>query len=264
MTEIPQEIEIIRIIIGAIALVVVMALAIVLFFYFSRKKITQAELDKANLEVSYQKELVQSILLTQEEERKRIAQDLHDAISSKLNIVSLNANILTEEHLTNEERKKIASGIVNVTGTVLESSRKIAHDLLPPTFEKFGLKAAIEELCEEVSETQKFNIRCNLHYKPESLSKDKELHVFRITQELCNNALKYSNASFVKIDLRSTENTVSLQYRDDGVGFDLVSAKEKKGLGISGIENRVALLQGSFAVESAKNEGVQALIEIPI
>jgi signal transduction histidine kinase len=263
MTEIPQEIEIFRIIIGAIALVIVMSIAIVLFFYFSRRKITQAKLDKANLELAYQKELVQFIILTQEEERKRIAQDLHDAISSKLNIVSLNANLLTEENITQTERQKIALGIVNVTGDVLESSRKIAHDLLPPTLEKFGLKAAVEELCEEVSETKKFKIECDIQYENEMLSKEKELHVFRIAQELFNNALKYSKAKHVKIDLRDNSNAVSLRYIDDGIGFDLDSVRAKKGIGISGIRNRVSLLEGNLTLTSALNEGVEVTIHIP-
>ena len=102
-------------------------------------------MEKAHLEIAYQKELLQATILTQEEERKRIAQDLHDAISSKLNVVSLNANFLIEKDITLEDTHRIGEGIQKVTKSVLESSRRIAHDLLPPTLEKFGLKAALED-----------------------------------------------------------------------------------------------------------------------
>ena len=88
-----------------------MALAIVLFFYFSRRRIIKTELEKANLEINYQREVLQSTIITQEEERKRIAQDLHDAISSKLNVVSLNANMLSDTSISTEETVKIAENI---------------------------------------------------------------------------------------------------------------------------------------------------------
>jgi signal transduction histidine kinase len=76
---------------------------LVIFFYFSRKKIIQKELEKKDLEIQYQKELLSAVIITQEEERKRIAQDLHDDISSKLNIVSLNSYLLTAPNLTENE-----------------------------------------------------------------------------------------------------------------------------------------------------------------
>ena len=101
-----------------------MSIAIVLFFYFSRKKIVKTELEKARLEIDHQKELLQSTILTQEDERKRIAQDLHDAISSKLNVVSLNASILTDANISVEEANKIGGSIYDVTSNVLESSRR--------------------------------------------------------------------------------------------------------------------------------------------
>jgi signal transduction histidine kinase len=81
---------------------IVIAVTLVIFFYFSRKKIIQKELEKKDLEIQYQKELY-AVIITQEEERKRIAQDLHDDISSKLNIVSLNSYLLTAPNLTENE-----------------------------------------------------------------------------------------------------------------------------------------------------------------
>ncbi|MBV1923066.1 MAG: sensor histidine kinase [Flavobacteriaceae bacterium] len=256
------ENQIISIILIAIGLLLLMSIAIILFFYFSRKRIIKSELEKANLEIEHQKTILQSVIVTQEEERKRIAQDMHDAISSKLNVVSLNANILTEDDITIEEANQVGGSILKITNTVLESSRKIAHDLLPPTLQKFGLKAALEELCEEICETKKYQTVYVLDYKEGFLETNHELHVFRILQELVNNTIKHANATEIKLTLRTEENNLSLQYQDNGKGFNIESAKKARGLGMSGIENRVVILNGTLNIESKLGSGIKINITI--
>ena len=148
------ESEIIEIIVYSFIAFLLMGLVLILFFYFSRKKIIQKELEKKDLEIQYQKELLSAVIITQEEERKRIAQDLHDDISSKLNIVALNSHLLTTPNLSQNEIHEIIANIINLTGKALDNSRKIAHGLLPPVLEKFGLHAGVEELCLEFSSSQ--------------------------------------------------------------------------------------------------------------
>ncbi len=243
-----------------LAFLIFLGIAIVVFFIFSRKKIVKTELEKANLEIEYQKELLQSTLVTQEEERKRIAQDLHDAISSKLNVVSLNANMLAGVE-DPEEVQKIGENIRKITGTVLENSRRIAHDLLPPTLEKFGLQAALEELCEEVDHTQAFEIHSNIDYPDGKLTEKCELHLFRIVQELLNNSIKHSGAKNIEVALTTEGKGVSLHYKDDGKGFDLEKARKAKGLGMSGIENRAQLLDAKLEIFSEPNKGIDVTIK---
>lgn len=255
-----NELEIINVILIAISLLLIMSFSIILFFFLSRKKIIKTQLEKASLEIEYQKELLQNTLLTQEEERKRIAQDLHDAISSKLNIVSLNASLLEDKNISSEEVHKIGKGIYKVTSTVLENSRRIAHDLLPPTLERFGLQAALEELCEEILETQKYTLEYQLVYKEGFLNSQEELHLFRIVQELFNNSIKHANASIITLEVTSKENKLSLKYTDNGKGFEIDEAKKVKGLGMSGIENRVIIINGLLDVKSSPNKGIQVKI----
>ena len=104
-----NEKEIVEIIFYISGFFIVIAVTLIIFFYFSRKKIIQKELEKKDLEIQYQKELLSAVIITQEEERKRIAQDLHDDISSKLNIVSLNSYLLTALNLTENETLGISS-----------------------------------------------------------------------------------------------------------------------------------------------------------
>ncbi|MRX38209.1 sensor histidine kinase [Flavobacterium sp. LC2016-23] len=258
MNSIPEK-EIVAIILYTSLFFVVMAIAIVVFFYFSRKKIIQKELEKKDLVLQYQKEQLHAVIVTQEEERKRIAQDLHDDISSKLNIVSLNSHLLTAPDLTEKETLEITENIINLTTKALENSRKIAHNLLPPVFEKFGLNAAVEELCEEFESSKAVKV----YYKNEIDFDDKEidrhLHVFRILQELMNNSMRHGKASEIWITFRNDGDMKTCNYEDNGVGFDMENVENQKGLGMKNIDSRLSFLDGTIQINSEIGNGIAVM-----
>jgi signal transduction histidine kinase len=248
--------ELVAIILYISLFFIVVAVALIIFFYYSRKKIIQKELEKKDLVLQYQKEQLHAIIITQEEERKRIAQDLHDDISSKLNIVSLNSHLLTAPNLTETETAEITENIINLTTKALENSRKIAHNLLPPVFEKFGLNAGIEELCEEF-ETSK---SVKTHYKNEidfdDNDIDRHLHVFRILQELMNNSMRHGKATEIWISFINRDGINICDYEDNGVGFDSANAENQKGLGMKNIDSRISFLEGTIKITSEINNGI--------
>lgn len=252
---IPEK-ELVIIILYVSLFFIVIAIALIIFFYFSRKKIIQKELEKKDLVLQYQKEQLHAIIFTQEEERKRIAQDLHDDISSKLNIVSLNTHLLSAPNLTEAETKEITENIINLTGKALENSRKIAHNLLPPVFEKFGLNAGVEELCEEFesSKAVKVHYKNNIDFDENDM--DRQLHVFRILQELMNNSLRHGKASEIWISFQNIDDVATCNYEDNGVGFDSDNAKNQKGLGMKNIDSRISFLDGSIKIKSQINKGI--------
>ena len=232
-------------------------LTLVLFFYFSRKKIVKIAVEKKNQEIHYQKEILQSVIQTQEEERMRIAQDLHDDISSKLNIVSLNTHLLKTPNLSEAEYAEITDNIVSLTKKALENSRRIAHDLLPPVFEKFGLHAAVEELVLEFSTAKNVQINYENELDFSSLDINKQLHVFRILQELLNNSMRHGKATSISITFVSKNHQNTCVYRDNGVGFNASLGNQKRGIGMQNIESRVNFLGGKINVQSEINKGVQ-------
>lgn len=236
-----------------------MFMVLIFFFYFSRKKIVQIEVDKKNLEIEHQKKLLNAVLMTQEEERKRIAQDLHDDISSKLNVVSLNSYLLKTPNLNETELVEITNNIIDLTQKALENSRRIAHDLFPPVLEKFGLQAGIEELAEEFNSTKKVNVVFNNTIDFEFFSADKHLHIFRILQELLNNSLRHGKATAISIQFSTLENQNSCIYIDNGVGFDSSDIENKKGLGMQNIESRINFIGGIYSIQSKPNEGVKII-----
>ena len=233
-----------------------MSVIVILFFYFSRKKIIQKEIEKKNLEINYQKELLRSVIITQETERKRIAQDLHDDISSKLNVVSLNTHLLKTPNLSESELEEITNNITNLTTNALENSRRIAHDLLPPVIEKFGLHAGIEELVLEYNSTKNVNVvyKNELQFNLNNI--DRQLHVFRILQELLNNSVRHGKAKNVSIYFHEDNNVNFCEYKDDGIGFEKNNFENQKGLGMKNIESRVNFLNGELSINSEKYKGV--------
>lgn len=236
---------------------VLMSFVLILFFYFSRKKIIQKEIENKNLEILHQKELIRSIIITQEVERKRIAQDLHDDISSKLNIVSLNTHLLKTPNLSDEELLNITNNITDLTKKALENSRRIAHDLLPPVLEKFGLHAGVEELVVEFNSSKAIKVNYKNDLVFDIVDIDSHLHVFRILQELLNNSVRHGKASEASIHFKLDKNINTCMYTDNGIGFDVNSKESKKGLGLKNIESRINFLNGSFAINSSINNGIQ-------
>lgn len=250
------EKEIVAIILYTSLFLMILSVVLIVFFYFSRKKIIQKELEKKDLILKYQKEQLHAIIFTQEEERKRIAQDLHDDISSKLNIVSLNSHLLTAPNLTEVETAEITENIINLTTKALDNSRKIAHNLLPPVFEKFGLNAGIEELCEEfeTSKSVKTHYKNDIDFDKNDI--DRHLHVFRILQELMNNSLRHGKATEIWISFAEKEGINTCNYEDNGVGFDSANAENQKGLGMKNIDSRISFLEGTIKITSEIDNGM--------
>ncbi|KQO33056.1 histidine kinase [Flavobacterium sp. Leaf82] len=253
------EKEIVAIILYTSCFFMVVAVFLVAFFYFSRKKIIQKELEKRDLEIQYQKEQLHAVIFTQEEERKRIAQDLHDDISSKLNIVSLNSHLLSSPNLTEEETKEITDNIINLTAKALENSRKIAHNLLPPVFEKFGLNAGVEELCEEFESSKSVKVTYENEIDFDEQDINRHLHVFRVLQELMNNSLRHGKASEIWISFKNENEIDTCYYKDNGIGFDNQNSENQKGLGMKNIDSRISFLNGTIKINSEIGKGIAVI-----
>lgn len=215
-----KENEVITIVLVGVILLLFIGATFLSLFFLSRKKFAEKELEQKDIELKHQKEIIQSIIVTQEKERKRIAQDLHDDISSKLNVINLNANLLKDGELSPKEFSLVNESILNATEKTLESARKIAHNLLPPILEKFGLKDAIEELADSFNNSRKISIQYNLEYPKSFLKPEKELHFFRIVQELINNSVRHGKAKNSSINFSVENNKLLFKYTDNGVGFD--------------------------------------------
>ena len=160
-------------------------------------------------------------------------------------------------NLNETEQLEITNNIIELTQKALENSRRIAHDLLPPVLEKFGLHAGIEELVEEFNSTKTVKVSYKNQIDFESYPIEKHLHIFRILQELLNNSLRHGKATEISIQFTNFDNRKTCTYIDNGLGFDSSSEENQKGLGMKNIESRINFLGGDFNFTSKPNEGVK-------
>ena len=244
-----------------IAIMLLLALAFVLFFYFSQRKFHSEQLKTQQLQLEHQEQLLYGTIQAQEVERKRIAKDLHDDIGSKLNVLFLNMHRLGE----NESQQEIVKEMNHLINTTIETTRRISHDLLPPTLESFGLQEALKELAENYRKTQQIEMQVDIHGQPSSpLAKQTALNLFRVTQELVRNSIQHGEATTLSLHLWFGSDQLKLQYTDDGKGFDLTDENFQHGLGMKNIESRLNMIHAQSHWQSSPGAGVQFTLHYPL
>lgn len=190
-----------------------------------------------------------AILESEEQERQRIAQDLHDSIGGML------ANIRMS---ISQENTSDSSDLLQKLDKSIHEMRRIARNLMPETLKNLGLDIALKELCESISpknlnmQYESYNVSKNIPFKI-------QLSLYRIAQESISNVIKYAHASHLIVQISQHENTIHLTIEDNGIGFD--STKVVYGLGIHNIKNRSALINGSVEVLSEEGKGTTITVE---
>jgi signal transduction histidine kinase len=208
-----------------------------------------------------QREKIFAEITIRENERKRIAGDLHDSLGPLLSAVKLNIGNV-------EVRDPGDQQVLEKTGTYLDeiigSLRRISYDLLPGTLERKGLLEAIREFIGQVKNKQSVNIQLYV-VKEISVSKEKEIHIFRMIQEIVHNTIKHAQANNLQIGFSEEGGYLLCLTKDDGKGFD----KEKvmsgsHGLGLRSLESRCEILNGILTLDSMPGAGTNYFIKIPL
>lgn len=193
-----------------------------------------------------------ALLQGEEQERQRIAQDLHDSMGGMLaNIrMSISKDGIGNINETNDIVQKLDRSISEM--------RRISRNLMPETLKNLGLETALSELCESMS-YKKLRIQFEAFDLSENIPFETQLALYRITQESISNVIKYAQANNVIVQISQNDNLLNLTIEDDGVGFD--KNQITKGLGLKNIENRVQLINGTVDITSAKGEGTTINVE---
>ncbi|TRX36406.1 sensor histidine kinase [Flavobacterium sp. ZT3R18] len=212
-----------------------------------------------NLDIVFKNSMLFSVMRTLESDRKRIAHELHDDISSKLNVISLNCHLLKIPNLSATEREEIMKNIIDYTSKALNSSKKMAHSLLPPVLDKFGLHAGIEELCSDFSNNESVTIEYENKLKFNFEENESHIHIFRILQELLANSIQHGKATAISVLFDKINGKRTCIYSDNGIGFDLNQIENHSGFGMKNIASRIVILQGNIKIESELNNGVSVI-----
>ena len=147
---------------------------------------------------------------------------------------------------------------------VIIETRNIAYRIIPPLLKEFGLIPALKNLCEQIKISFKINVILQEYELRNRLEENLELTLYRIAQEALNNAVKYSNASEVLIQLIHHSNSIVMIIDDNGKGFDTNAESKWTGIGLKNIQERVKAFQGSVSITSSQDLGTEIMVEIPL
>jgi two-component system, NarL family, sensor kinase len=224
------------------------------------KKLAEQE----NIQLRQQQQLTatESIIKGQEEERSRLARDLHDGPGGILSGIKLTLNNMTENVILSEQNALTFDRALGQLDTAISEMRRVAHSMMPETLIKFGLTDALNDFCDGISQSGKLKVRfLALGMASTKLPQTTEVTLYRIVQELLNNTLKHANATEALVQLSKNDNLLSLSVEDNGRGFDTNNILTSKGIGMKNIENRVAFLNGTMDIKSEINKGTSVFIE---
>lgn len=213
--------------------------------------------------------LPQRIIKAQEEERERIARELHDGINQMIASVKMRLRRV-EDSLPDLKpaAREILQRCDRLLVKILEENRQIARNLRPTELDNLGLATACSSFCSEVQLRTDLKFQCRFTPFSQRLPPVIELNLFRIVQEAINNIEKYAQAKSVKLQIRLHENSVLLKIQDDGRGFDIKNLKvEKKmlhGLGLTNMRERASALGGTCKIESLSGCGTTIIVRVPL
>jgi len=247
-------------------LVILIPVFALLYTYYQKIQ-AQSELAKKQEEINIQKvtslqqeqelKLIKASIEGQDEERKRIAQELHDSIGGNLAGIKLQLASIGND-------TKTLGGISSQLDETYQLVRDLSHTLIPKKFRQNEFVQLVEEYVKSISNTGKIEV--DFHPHPEekinTLEDSMQMELFKIIQELMTNTLKHANAKRADINLNCFDDSITLLFEDNGVGFD--TSKNADGIGYQNLKNRANKLNGELHVDSAPNRGTVVSLEIPL
>jgi two-component system, NarL family, sensor kinase len=237
------------------------------FLIYYQRNIYKVNLRVKRLKADKEASMIRASIKFQEDERNRIAADLHDDAGPLLATIRLYLN----EGLINKDKAAQLQSILSARQIVDDTIgliRNISHSLMPPTLKNFGLESAATNLYEKINQSGKIAATARFNDYENRMEPEREMLSFRVIQELVNNIIKHSYAGFIHLVQNRVDDTIYIIIQHDGKGvvqseFDKLLF-ESEGLGLKNIENRMRVLGGRVKFEKGKDDGVYKItMEIP-
>ncbi|RZL48333.1 MAG: hypothetical protein EOP00_09490 [Pedobacter sp.] len=206
-------------------------------------------------EIKQQKELLSAVIDSQEIERKRIGEDLHDEVGGTLSAIKLMLNAALRKYSSADQELILPAK--QLIDKIIVDVRNISHDLSPPGLAMFGLNTSIEAFASLINKTGEIEVIIDNQLKTEDklLAEKSELALFRVITQLIANTLKHANATKINILFKQQEQELIIEYQDNGKGFDIAVLEEKKGIGMQNIFSRLQMVNATYKITSAQNKG---------
>jgi signal transduction histidine kinase len=205
------------------------------------------------------------LIEAQEQERMRIARELHDDINQRIAMLGIKLDVfqqsLPRQAAESQRRLNELRRLAAEIGTEVQG---ISHRLHSSKLEYLGLVAACRSFCREVADVHKINVNFTAENIPSALSQDVSLCLFRVLQESLSNAIKHSAAQHFEVQLRGTSSEIQLIVRDHGIGFDADEAIVSRGLGLISMRERVSVVNGMMLIASKPMRGTEITVRVPV
>lgn len=254
------------ILIGTIGMLV-LVLGLITFIIFHQRKVIRYQQTLQKMEEEQQNILLNASIRLQEEERERLAADLHDDAGPLLATARLylNENLVHLDQATQIQHIFNAKSILD---DAIQLIRNISHSLIPPTLKNFGLESAVNDLFQKISGAGRINTSCHFYDYPNRLVMEREQIIFRIIQELVNNILKHSKANFINITQNVYGELFIIRIEHDGHGLTQSDFEKKTkssgGIGLKNIQSRLKVLQGKILFEKdPADDNYKMTMELP-
>ena len=206
-------------------------------------------------------DLLNAVFETQETERKRLAEDLHDSVGQVLSAIKLNLHRL-DRIIENDNPKNLLSDTRKLTDECIQEIRNIIHNVLPPVLTDFGLMDALQALCDKIGHNTNIHITFTKNLPAERFSAEIELTLYRIAQELFGNAVKHSGATAIQLLLTKENGSLVMSFSDNGVGFDMDNIKH--GFGLKNLESRAQFLNGEINTYTKPQNGTLTTVKVQL
>ncbi|MEZ5013559.1 MAG: histidine kinase [Chitinophagales bacterium] len=247
-------------IIAGMAIFGILAAGFILFIVHYQRRVIWQEKELHKKELKYQEDLIVSNMRSVENERRRIARDIHDELGNIFATLHLHLDSLSR---ASETPSEVIQQSKNLVGSGIENVRRIAHSILPNELELFGLQHALEDYFHSIADKTDLALQMDIFLDDHVIPEDIALPLYRITLELVTNTLKYAHAKQITFQLNSGGDRLEYYYKDDGVGADLNNNTVSGGIGLQNIRYRCIAMYATLAFSSAPGKGFSCSITIP-
>ena len=242
--------------------VFMLVVSFIVIFIRHQNKLLRQQRQLQQAEKAHQQELLLTVIESQEAERKRIGQDLHDDVGTALSNLRITIERFGQDAYANPETFKIAGK--KIIDKVIQDVRYISHNLSPAGIEVYGFMGALEELCEFISLAHRLEVDISDHTPdnlPDQLNQTAAISLYRVMEELLNNTTKHAGASQVNISFETTGELLLVGYSDNGRGI-APALQDKRGMGLLNIESRLGIIGATFTISAQEGSGFNILINI--
>ncbi len=248
---------------GSVALLLILLLGY--RNYRNRQKLQQLKIDE--LETERQLTATEAVLKGEEQERTRLAKDLHDGLGGMLSGIKYSLNSVKGNLIMTPDNARDFERSIDMLDSSIREMRRVAHNMMPEILVKYGLDTALKEFCSEIDRSGVVHASyLSIGMDETEIAQTTAVTVYRIVQELVNNVIKHAAAKnvLVQVHLSGQEKLLAITVEDDGKGFDTTALDQSDGIGWRNIQNRIEFLKGKLDVQSTPGKGTSIMIEITI